>query len=271
VVDGFSEGYVGCAVGGRDAMKIRSRAVNLLLSWAAYVVLRLLFLTVRARIYSAVPGVTPYVRPRGEQRYAFALWHDQIVLAVFSSRTWNLAGLISRHRDGGYLADAAQVAGIRPIRGSSSRGGAEAVREILSEPEFHLAITPDGPRGPRREMKEGVVFISSRSGRPLVPTGMAVSNAWWVPGSWTNLAIPKPFSRAILIAGTPIVVPEDVPREQFGEWSRLLTEEMQRLEILAERICQGDESAASSVARDSHTLLPGQSGGVLKSGFRSAA
>ncbi|TWW08118.1 hypothetical protein E3A20_27510, partial [Planctomyces bekefii] len=54
-------------------MKIRSRIVNLLLSWAAYVVLKLLFLTVRARIYSAVPGVTPYVRPRGEQRYAFPL------------------------------------------------------------------------------------------------------------------------------------------------------------------------------------------------------
>lgn len=252
-------------------MKIRSRVVNLVLSWVAYVLLRLLFLTVRARIYSAVSGVTPYVRPRGSQRYAFALWHDQIVLAVFSSRTWNLAGLISRHRDGGYLADAAQVAGIRPIRGSSSRGGAEAVREILSEPDYHLAITPDGPRGPRRVMKEGVVFISSRSGRPLVPTGMAVSNAWWVPGSWTNLAIPKPFSRAILIAGTPIEVPEDVPREQFAAWSSLLTEEMQRLEGLAQRICEGDESAAACVARDPQLRLPGQADGLSGGVIRSAA
>ena len=120
-------------------------------------------------------------------------------------------------------------------------------------------------------MKDGVVFISSRSGRPLVPTGMAVSNAWWVPGSWTNLAIPKPFSRAILISGTPIEVPEDVTREQFAAWSSLLTEEMQRLEGLAQRICEGDESAAACVARDPQLRLPGQADGLSGGVIRSAA
>ncbi|MFM7831341.1 MAG: lysophospholipid acyltransferase family protein, partial [Planctomycetaceae bacterium] len=138
-------------------------------------------------------------------------------------------------------------------------------------PDYHLAITPDGPRGPRRVMKEGVVFISSRSGRPLVPTGMAVSNAWWVPGSWTNLAIPKPFSRAILISGSPIEVPEDVPREQFAAWSNLLTDEMQRLEVLAARICAGDESAATCAARDPQIRLPGQSDDLSGDVVRSAA
>ena len=110
-----------------------------------------------------------------------------------------------------------------------------------------------------------------RSERPLVPTGMAVSNAWWVPGSWTNLAIPKPFSKAILIAGTPIDVPADVPREQFAEWGRLLSDEMQRLELLAERICGGDESAAALIPRSAEIRLPGVGGHESEGGLRAAA
>ena len=151
-------------------MKIRSRWFNMILSYLATFCLRLLFLTVRVEHRRIVDDATPYTRPQNTQRFTFCMWHDQIVLAVFSLRTWNLAGLISQHRDGGYLADSVLIAGIQPVRGSTSRGGAEAVREILDRPELHLAMTPDGPRGPRREMKEGIVFISSRSQRPIVPT-----------------------------------------------------------------------------------------------------
>src|SRR5690606_24596026 len=111
------------------------------------------------------PEATPYVRPRGRTRYAFCMWHDGIAIAVFAMRTWFLSGLISQHRDGGYLADAARLAGIQPVRGSASRGGAEAVKQLLDLPELHLAMTPDGPRGPRRVMKEGIVYIASRSGQ----------------------------------------------------------------------------------------------------------
>ena len=90
--------------------------------------LRLLFLTVRVQHCRIVDDGTPYARPQSSQRFTFSMWHDQIVLAVFSLRTWNLAGLISQHRDGGYLADSVLIAGIQPVRGSTSRGGAEAVR-----------------------------------------------------------------------------------------------------------------------------------------------
>ena len=147
-------------------MKIRSRWPNIFLSYVATFCLRLLFVTVRVQHHKVVEDATPYSRATGRQRYTFSMWHDQIVMAVFSLRTWNLAGLISQHRDGGYLADSVLIAGIHPVRGSTSRGGAEAVREILSQPNLHLAMTPDGPRGPRRKMKEGIVYISSRSERP---------------------------------------------------------------------------------------------------------
>lgn len=234
---------------GTEAMKIRSRTVNLLLSWTASVLLRLLFLTVRVRHHHVDSEGSPYVKPRGVQRYTFAMWHDQIVMAVFSNRTFNLAGLISQHRDGGYLADSVQIAGIHPVRGSTSRGGMEAVREILSLPDLHLAMTPDGPRGPRRQMKEGVIFIASRSRRPLVPCGMAASNAWAIKGSWTDLTIPKPFSTLVMIAGTPVVLPEDLERDQMSECGAALSQEMSRLDDVAERLLQGDIAAQTLIDR----------------------
>lgn len=149
-------------------MKVRSRKLNIVASYVATFFLKLLFLTVRVCHYRTAEDGTPYERPSKSQRFTFSMWHDQIVLAVFSLRTWSLAGLISQHRDGSYLADSVLIAGIQPVRGSTSRGGAEAVSEILSRPDLHLAITPDGPRGPRRVMKEGIVYISSRSRRPIV-------------------------------------------------------------------------------------------------------
>jgi lysophospholipid acyltransferase (LPLAT)-like uncharacterized protein len=232
-------------------MKIRSRWLNIVLSHCATFGLRLLFLTIRVQHFKVVEDATPYSRPVARQRYTFSMWHDQIVMAVFSLRTWNLAGLISQHRDGGYLADSVLIAGIQPVRGSTSRGGAEAVSEILDRPDLHLAMTPDGPRGPRRKMKEGIVFISSRSGRPIVPTALLCNRQWTVPGSWTDMAIPKPFSKVTLIAGTPMTVPSDLPRDEMMAWAEFVSNEMARLELLAERIQRGDPTASDEIDRSS--------------------
>lgn len=229
-------------------MKIRSRWVNYILSHVATWCMRALFLTVRPVHIRIVPEGTPYVNPKNAQRYMFCMWHDHIVMAVFSSRTYSLAGLISQHRDGGYLADSVQIAGIHPVRGSTSRGGMEAVREILSRPDLHLAMTPDGPRGPRRKMKDGIVYMSSRSERPIIPTALLASKFWSIPGSWTDMMIPRPFSKVLLITGSPIIVPEDLPREEMVRWSEALELEMNRLDRIAHRIFQGDATAVSEVA-----------------------
>lgn len=230
-------------------MKIRSRWLNLVVSALGTCWLRILFLTVRVEHYPVVAEGTPYVRPRGSQRFTFSMWHDQIVLAAFSLRTFRLAGLISQHRDGGYLADSVRMAGIQPVRGSTSRGGLEAVREILSLPELHLAMTPDGPRGPRRKMKEGIIYIASRSGRPAVPCALLADRYWSIGGGWTDMIIPKPFSRVLLIAGTPIVIPEETLREDLGAWAQLLESEMSRIEAIGQKILAGDSSAVRLIDR----------------------
>ena len=111
---------------GTDAMKIKSPIANWLIARVATWLLRLLFLTARVEHHSVAPEGTPNRKPKLAQRYCFCLWHDAIIVCVYSLKTWFLGGLISRHQDGTYLAHAAKLAGITPVRGSASRGGAPA-------------------------------------------------------------------------------------------------------------------------------------------------
>ncbi|MCA9035782.1 MAG: DUF374 domain-containing protein [Planctomycetaceae bacterium] len=228
-------------------MKVRNRFLNIALSYVATFLLRLLFLTVRVDHRAVDPDATPYIRPPGKTRFTFCLWHDVIAVAVFARRTWNLSGLISRHTDGSYLADSCRIAGIHPVRGSASRGGAEAVAELLELTHLHVAMTPDGPRGPRRKLKEGIIFIGSRSRRPVVPTAIAGTNAWSVKGSWTDLLIPKPFSTVYLFAGKPINIPHDLDRSEFGTYTEMLQLEMERMDSIAKRVIAGDMAAADEL------------------------
>ncbi|HEX6986115.1 MAG TPA: DUF374 domain-containing protein, partial [Planctomycetaceae bacterium] len=151
-------------------MKIRNRTLNRLLARLACLALRTLLRTCRVEVRERQPRTSPYV-PDQPGRYLYCLWHDMIVLHVFAGRHYDLAALVSRHRDGGYLADAMAAIGVRPVRGSSSKGGAEAVKEIVAELDgWHVAITPDGPRGPRRKVKPGILWLAAKTGRPIVPT-----------------------------------------------------------------------------------------------------
>ena len=97
------------------------------------------------------------------------------------------------------------------MAGSSSRGGAQASQELLSAVQNgqDICITPDGPRGPVRKSKAGVVRIAQRAGLPILPTSYAVSRFWQVK-SWDRMVIPKPFSRGVFYVGEELVVKDDV-------------------------------------------------------------
>lgn len=224
-------------------MKIRNSALNWLIARAASWLLRLLFLTVRTDHRTVVPGATPYCPVNGTQRYCFPMWHDAILTAVFSMKTYKLGGLVSLHQDGSYLTHALRLAGITPVRGSSSRGGAAAVRQLLDKSDLHLCITPDGPRGPRRLMKEGAVFLSSRTGRPLVPTVVTGTSMWHIPGNWSDMLVPRPFSRAVLLCGRPVEVPADCDRETVREIMERFQNEMNRMQAIGDAVMRGDDSA----------------------------
>jgi len=129
--------------------------------------------------------------------------------------------LVSRSRDGEYIARIAAALGYRPVRGSSSRGRP-------------VTITPDGPRGPRYDIKPGLLALARNSGCDIIPAAMGLSAYWELP-SWDRFRIPKPFSRGVHCWGEPLRVPPDADEAALGRLAQELRRRMIALEAHADR------------------------------------
>jgi hypothetical protein len=207
-------------------MKLRHPGLIRLAGLVTAGVVRGLLASVRTREYVVVPTIRPD-HPQNNHRYIYAFWHDALLyLAGRYGHHKNIAILISRHADGELIAQACRWMGIRTIRGSTAKAGAEALYKML---EFahrgHLAITPDGPRGPRHQVQLGTVYLASRTGFPIVPIGVSYKRAWYAP-SWDRMGVPIPFSPAAGIAGEPLVVPPKLDRKGLEYYAHLLQSRM---------------------------------------------
>ena len=131
------------------------------------------------------------------------LWHNRLFFVPWLARVvWQgrpVSALVSASRDGASLARFFSFMGLRTVRGSSSRFGREALRELIAVQREgnDIAITPDGPRGPVYELKAGAVLAARRTRSPLLLFGVEFRSAWRVR-SWDRFFIPKPFSRVVL-------------------------------------------------------------------------
>jgi lysophospholipid acyltransferase (LPLAT)-like uncharacterized protein len=160
------------------------------------------------------------IRTIGEENYrpfwnagqptVFVLWHGRLLPCTYHHRGQGVVTLVSRHRDGEYIARIVERWGFFPVRGSSSRGGLEAVRELIRfvRRGRSLAITPDGPRGPREVMKLGPLLVAQRTGAPVIPTECSASRAWFF-GGWDRFLVPQPFSRITIHYGEPVFIPRE--------------------------------------------------------------
>ena len=221
-------------------MKLRNRTFIRLLARIMALVFRCLFLTIRKRLNIAIPGFTPHGKPDDEHRSLFCLWHDGILGAIFCERTNYVAALVSQNYDGTVVADILDAVGIQPIRGSSSRGGASAIKQLQSlADQKHLVIATDGPRGPRHQVKDGIVYLSSQSGLPIVPVAISCSWAWRPKGRWTDMLIPMPFSQLYILGGEPIRVPQNLKPQELGPYRDQLQQAMNKMQQLADRIANG--------------------------------
>jgi len=141
--------------------------------------------------------------------HVFLLWHEALLPLLWQHRRQSITIVVSEARDGQYLAEFAAALGYRAVRGSSTRGAARAllgaVRELRSG--YAVAFTPDGPRGPRREMKPGVVAAAQRGGGVVVPLHAEADRAWRLD-SWDRFMIPKPGARVRIRYGRPFEVAE---------------------------------------------------------------
>lgn len=150
----------------------------------------------------------------------YALWHHALLpLAVLHARQ-GAAVLTSLHRDGEIIARILHRWGYLAVRGSSSRGGSEGLREMIRAGRSGrpLAFTPDGPRGPARRCKPGVVLAAAETGLPVVPVGAAASPAWRVD-SWDGFLVPLPGATIYVSHGPPIRVPR-LARTELERWTR---------------------------------------------------
>lgn len=181
--------------------------------------------------------------PEGK-RGVYCMWHQNVPSGSGVHRNKQLSVLVSSHRDGEIIARTIRRMGYGVVRGSSSRGGARAMRQMLRqiEDDQGLVLTPDGPRGPRHGVAVGAIYLAAASGRPLIATGFA-AKSFWTLRSWDKMEFPKPFTRVVTAYAPPLQIERSVLRDpealeaariQLGESlhlaESLAEEELNRLE-----------------------------------------
>lgn len=198
------------------------RAVRFLVPYLGYLFSTLILLT--TRLVTVRGGLRESLRA-ADRRFIYAFWHQRQVFFTVSHRGDRMSMLISRSADGEMIAETIRLCcGVSSIRGSSTRGGSDAVRGMLKalKSGLDLGITPDGPKGPAREIKDGVIYLARKLGVPILPISSAQSHRL-VLGSWDRFHLPLPFGRAAVVYGEPIDVgPDDDPVLKAAELKRSL-------------------------------------------------
>lgn len=179
-------------------------------------------LAVTLRIYDIPRGFSKKTKTT---HALYAFWHCMMLMAGYAGRNSNIQVLISQHSDGEYIAQVARRMGLNTIRGSTTHGGARAVKALIDKIRqgYSVIITPDGPRGPRFTVQPGCIFLAKKSRLPIIPVVVGLSRYWELP-SWDGFRIPKPFSRVIVMYGDPVYVPPDLD-DHGMECYRLLLEQ----------------------------------------------
>ena len=193
----------------------------------AYVYIRLLRASMRFESHNK--GVLDKVRDEHGQ-YIMVFWHSRFVLMRFAHPFEKLAVLTSSHRDAQMLARVLERLGVVITRGSSTRGGVAGLRELLRRVRegYDLAITPDGPKGPRRRVKAGVLATARYTGKPIVPIGFSSSRGCRMR-SWDRTQVPYPFSRGVYVYGEPMLVPRDAGDDQLKRMQGELEQTLDRV------------------------------------------
>lgn len=182
--------------------------------------------------------------------YIHAFWHGHLFLMPYSYIGRRIAIMISAHHDGELIARTMKRFGHEAIRGSSTTGGAAALRAAVRalKEGSDVGFTPDGPRGPRHRAQMGAVVAARLAGAPIVPVAFAASRRK-VMGSWDGFVVPIPFSRGVFVYGEPIEVPGDAAAGRLEELRGLLETRLKEATRQAEAIAAGSGAAAAVAGR----------------------
>jgi lysophospholipid acyltransferase (LPLAT)-like uncharacterized protein len=182
------------------------------------------------------------------------MWHEYMLVPMVEFHHSSARLLLSQHADGLIVAEFCKHMRMGVVRGSSTRGGIQAIRQILRPGRFRtLAVTPDGPRGPRRQVQSGIIYLASRLGWPIVAVGVGYKNPWRLR-SWDRLAIPKPFHPAAFATSEPLVVPGDLDRAGLETYRQKLEKLLHELTAKAEMAAATGRTPFESVAGSSKSM-----------------
>ncbi|MCL2744357.1 MAG: lysophospholipid acyltransferase family protein [Planctomycetaceae bacterium] len=168
------------------------------------------------------------------RNFIFMMWHEHIIFPIFARRNTNGTMLLSQHGDAEVVNQIAALLGMKTIRGSSFRGGTAAIKKLLSEQQNNIvAFTPDGPRGPRRQMSAGPIFLASKTQLPIVLGGFGFSK-FWRANSWDKFVIPKPFCRGRMILSPMFNIPPQLKKDDLEHYRLKMETTLTQLTDFAE-------------------------------------
>ncbi|CAN5764229.1 lysophospholipid acyltransferase family protein [soil metagenome] len=178
----------------------------------------------------------------------YTFWHDRIVSGTYFFRNRGIIVLSSTSFDSEYTARCIQRFGFGIIKGSSTRGGTQALVGMIRAMRdgYTTAFTLDGPKGPRYIAKSGPILLAKKTGNPMIPF-VIESRSFWTIKSWDKLQIPKPFSRANVIVGEPIYVDGDAKDDALEAKRLELQASMDALVIAGEKWRNGDGQITDSI------------------------
>lgn len=178
----------------------------------AYIIIKSISKTLRLKIMGAQPIIEGKLNGKN---YIFCFWHNQFfVMPYYYIKVLgrhHISILTSTSRDGEYISRLLHRFGFSTVRGSSSYAGDTALRILIREMEGgnDVAVTPDGPRGPRYIVQSGIITLASLTGCPIVPVGYKVSNKK-ILHTWDRFIIPYPFTKGVFTVANPIYTPRDI-------------------------------------------------------------
>lgn len=187
------------------------------LAYIAYMFSRLLTSTLRVE-YRGLENLEK-AKQLNQGRYIYALWHQNLLMALSSHTHDKCAMIVSASGDGQLVATACEKYGHYPVRGSSHRGAIKALFsmiETLKQESFNGAITVDGPKGPRHVVKRGIIDIAKKTQLPIIPLAIYPKKAWTF-NSWDQFRMPKPFSKFFVYYGEPFVITSNLALDNYDK------------------------------------------------------
>ncbi len=217
-------------------MKIPKKIKNILyekvLPELGYYLIVSIFSTIRMRLFND-SKVWHFIN-KG-QPVIFTMWHNRLAYPPYGYnkvfRKNNLVAMVSRSKDGRVLGSIIERFGYKPSYGSTSKGGTEAMREmikLINDDKFDCAITPDGPRGPKYKIQPGVISLAQSTGAPIIPLTYDVKWKFKLK-SWDGFYVPLPFNYGVVMFADPIFVPQDISDVQKESYLNGLQETMDRI------------------------------------------